>query len=300
VARGAVVLWVQGDIVKVHRGDDFPADVVFLAAGGEDAWQRSICYVQTLQVTVPPPALLAAPSHFRALSAGGAVAVSLPLAAPNKVVLHAWCVPPFLASQLDGETNLKLRRALNCTVAIGDGGPDAWAAFRGCVHCEEPTPFFDKFTGMLYLQPVDLAPAPQTPSQPATVGPAPTAIARVTPSAPVVESTAAPPDDLTIQSFMTTAGDGTAGSDLGPAPAAPVAPGGQGRSRPSSPSPASPLPLHVSFGLDADQLLLRGCTLMNSAWIVGLVVYTGDQTKVRVKQQEVRQKVPSVERQVCA
>ena len=36
----------------MHRGEDFPADLVFLAAGGDDAWQRSVCYVQTMQVVV--------------------------------------------------------------------------------------------------------------------------------------------------------------------------------------------------------------------------------------------------------
>ena len=49
------------------------------------------------------------------------------------------CTPVTRCFQLDGETNLKLRRALNCTVAYGDDGPAAWARFRGCVQCEQPT-----------------------------------------------------------------------------------------------------------------------------------------------------------------
>ncbi len=49
--------------------------------------------------------------------------------------------------QLDGETNLKLRRALDVSVNFSGLEPGAWANFNGFVHCEDPTPFFDKFTG---------------------------------------------------------------------------------------------------------------------------------------------------------
>jgi hypothetical protein len=41
---------VVGDIVKVLRGQEFPADLVFLAAGHEDPEQRSVCHVQTAQL----------------------------------------------------------------------------------------------------------------------------------------------------------------------------------------------------------------------------------------------------------
>lgn len=32
----------------------------------------------------------------------------------------------------------------------------------------------------------------------------------------------------------------------------------------------------------ANQVVLRGCQLRNTAWIVGLVVYTGTQTKIQM------------------
>ncbi len=34
---------VVGDVVRISRGEDFPADLIFLVAGGEDTWQRSVC-----------------------------------------------------------------------------------------------------------------------------------------------------------------------------------------------------------------------------------------------------------------
>ena len=116
-----------------------------------------------------------------------------------------------MTAQLDGETNLKLRKALAETV-------DAFAgieaeeiaklsAFTGFVECEEPTEFFDKFTGAAYL----------------------------------------------------------ARSDT------------------------------KGHALSADATLLRGCVLRNVDYIFGLVVYTGNQTKVRVKQQEQKVKKALVE-----
>jgi magnesium-transporting ATPase (P-type) len=41
---------VVGDVVKVLRGHEFPADLVFLAAGHEDPEQRGVCHVQTAQL----------------------------------------------------------------------------------------------------------------------------------------------------------------------------------------------------------------------------------------------------------
>ena len=54
-------------------------------------------------------------------------------------------------TQLDGETNLKMRRAPDVSVAFGGLEPGVWANFRGCITCEQPTQFFDKFTGTLSM-----------------------------------------------------------------------------------------------------------------------------------------------------
>ena len=37
---------VVGDVVKVWRGEEFPADLVFLSAAHIDPTQRSVCHVQ--------------------------------------------------------------------------------------------------------------------------------------------------------------------------------------------------------------------------------------------------------------
>lgn len=56
VIRGGALLeltWrdiVVGDIIKVFRGQEFPADLLFLAAGSDDVEQRCVCHVQTAQL----------------------------------------------------------------------------------------------------------------------------------------------------------------------------------------------------------------------------------------------------------
>ena len=54
----------------------------------------------------------------------------------------------------------------------------------------------------------------------------------------------------------------------------------------------------VCIRLSADNLLLRGCVLRNVEFVYGLVVYTGNETKVRVKQQSKTTKKPSVEKSI--
>jgi hypothetical protein len=137
---------VVGDIVKVMRGQEFPADLVFLAAKHAEPWQRSLCQVQT--------------------------------------------------AQLDGETNLKIRRAPDCVYERFEFDENL-ADFRGYLRCEEPTEHFGRFTAFIH-----------------------------------------PDGDVDAH----TVGE--------------------------------------SFPLNADNTLLRGCVLRNVEYIYGLVVYTGNQTKV--------------------
>lgn len=53
-------------------------------------------------------------------------------------------------AQLDGETNLKLRQAIDCTTDYFDS-PQACANFAGYIECEAPSEFFDKFTGIVQM-----------------------------------------------------------------------------------------------------------------------------------------------------
>eukprot|EP00397_Hematodinium_sp_SG-2012_P004611 GEMP01004623.1.p1 GENE.GEMP01004623.1~~GEMP01004623.1.p1 ORF type:complete len:1233 (+),score=205.55 GEMP01004623.1:186-3884(+) len=54
-----------------------------------------------------------------------------------------------------------------------------------------------------------------------------------------------------------------------------------------------------SISLDAKSLLLRGCRLQNTDWIVGKVVYTGYETKIHMSQAELpRKKMTGLERKV--
>ena len=48
--------------------------------------------------------------------------------------------------------------------------------------------------------------------------------------------------------------------------------------------------------LFAENLLLRGCTLKNTSWVLGLVVYTGMDTKQMCNEQKCTQKVSKIER----
>lgn len=147
-----------GDILKVKRNEQVPADAVFLASYAADSDTPDTCYVQT--------------------------------------------------AQLDGETNLKLRAAVNASAEHFKS--DAHCAnFKGSIKCEAPNAAFDKFVGLLQMS-----------------------------TSPEV--------------------NGSINSASAPA--------------------ARGIPL------EAEQLLLRGVYLRNVDYAYAIVVYTGRETKVRVRQ----------------
>lgn len=57
----------------------------------------------------------------------------------------------FSPLQLDGETNLKMRNALDKTAAMFTTDENV-ATFHGKVVCEEPHENFAKFNGSLYME----------------------------------------------------------------------------------------------------------------------------------------------------
>lgn len=85
-----------GDIVIVHKNENFPADLLCLTAENDEG----ICYIETMQ--------------------------------------------------LDGETNLKIRKAMDQTKHITK---DTIGDFRGTVRCEPPNSRLYQFTGNLELEP---------------------------------------------------------------------------------------------------------------------------------------------------
>lgn len=177
-------------------------------------------------------------------------------------------------AQLDGETNLKLRQALPATVARFKTDSDV-ATFRGYVRCEAPNASFDKFVGTISLNPV----------HPGHGGMSVASAVRV--------------EALRAGSSPGSNSGGSAGS---------VASNPMARMSAGSPSepltarsdnsdaainiPDRPLPL------EAEQTLLRGSIIRNVDFVYGLVVYTGRETKVRVKQTTALQKRAQVETEI--
>lgn len=204
-----------GDVVKVHRGQEFPADLLFLAAGHEDPEQRGLCHVQT--------------------------------------------------AQLDGETNLKLRQAPDALWPRFNSDEDVATWKQGLLLCEQPTEFFNRFNGTLYLD-MDKVP--------------PAELQRL-------QSCARPEQDRPAPG--------------GPQPTAVENNGEEGahrHERSSSFTLSSPAGGTAPVPLEASATLLRGCVLKNVDYIYGLVVYTGNETKVRVKQSSAVHKTAAVEKEI--
>jgi len=53
-----------------------------------------------------------------------------------------------------------------------------------------------------------------------------------------------------------------------------------------------------NYSLNANQLLLKGATLKNTDWALGLVVFTGEDTKLMMNSQKARYKMSKVEKKM--
>merc|ERR1712159_340995 len=51
-----------------------------------------------------------------------------------------------------------------------------------------------------------------------------------------------------------------------------------------------------SISMSSEQMLLRGSQLRNSSWIIGVVVYTGEESKIRLNSLEAPLKFSNVDR----
>lgn len=178
-----------------------------------------------------------------------------------------------MTAQLDGETNLKLRRApRNVAQAIGEE-EDAVTKSRIGIECEHPTAAFGSFTGMLWLNPTMLSAE----------------------------------ERHEIQETGNESGAGSGALDC-----VGWCLGRKGRPRHTScryhiPGGASGAGLQEAASghsaprdtagvpLDADNLLLRGAQLRSVDFAYGMVVYTGRETKAQVKQGGAVTKLPQTE-----
>ena len=52
---------------------------------------------------------------------------------------------------------------------------------------------------------------------------------------------------------------------------------------------------NIYFTLSEKQLLLKGANLKNTDWAIGVVAYTGNETKIMLNSQEGRQKMSHLE-----
>ena len=201
-----------GNILKLKRNENVPADCVFLASRTDDIDSPETCYVQT--------------------------------------------------AQLDGETNLKLKQAVNKTVAyfVDDA---AATRFRGMLTCEAPNANFNRFVGTIRMGSAHPAGGSE-PLQPSAASLPVTTHSRASSvSSPVVAR------ELTGAHAEATAG-GAAAS------------GGRGKQLTVAAAIGSPLN-SVAANLEISQLLLRGCQVRNVDFAYVMVAYTGNDTKVRVK-----------------
>ena len=259
---------VVGDIPKIRRGRTVPADCVFLASVSEDLHEPDLCYVQT--------------------------------------------------AQLDGESSLKLRRAVPASVAYFCSD-DAAASFRGYIRCEAPNAAFDKFAGVLVMASGPAPPlvAPRMRAMRAPTGPSVSAphtshegfmkphvragidagIPAAAQSRPSGVSTSqrVEPRHHIMENPLSKA-ETTQSSDLD-ATRTNAPQGSTGMSTASSKLDATSAAA-FSHPLEAEQTLLRGSVIRNVDFVYALVVYTGRETKVRVRQSRAVAKRPQVESQI--
>lgn len=262
------VQWAElkvGAVVKVNRGEEFPADLLFLSAGHEDPEQRGLCHVQT--------------------------------------------------AQLDGETNLKLRQAPELVFPLLNSDDDV-AAFKCRIVCDQPSEYFGRFNGTLYSR---TRAASGERAADATVAFAQTAQPnrqqqeeegpssmqhRQSPG----EASSAVELEEEMKEVAQEQGLPTSGDVPGSGPAEGTATGVDPSQYPAKPLPEqqrhgsslllSKDPLARGVPLEVNSTLLRGCVLRNVDYIYGAVLYTGNETKVRVKQQTTTGKKAAVEREI--
>ncbi|ORZ32831.1 hypothetical protein BCR44DRAFT_1439375 [Catenaria anguillulae PL171] len=188
---------------------------------------------------------------------------------------------------LDGETNLKIRRGPTEMAWVRT--PEDVAKVQGVVQCDAPNPALYKFQGTLVVRRVVGGESERAEGQMDRVAPVPAvqqgdAIARPERIAADVNGAELPPSADTLIDMV--------------APSTPTTNNSDPHRMPLPPSTDKPDPAeHEMVGDDSGEeeeaqflripltmnsVLLRGCVVRNSEWVIGLVLYTGPESKIQL------------------
>ncbi|KAI8065869.1 hypothetical protein BC940DRAFT_320202 [Gongronella butleri] len=154
---------------------------------------------------------------------------------------------------LDGETNLKVRQGLTATKDLLSVHDCERARFY--VECEPPNPNIYRFNGVMRWQ-ID----PHTMDD--------------EPLAPEIDKKSENDDKLEDDADSSDNDSSVAGSPAASIRSASV------QSIASDSTSAPSVSHEKTEAITHNNILLRGCVLRNTDWVIGLVVYTGDDTKI--------------------
>ncbi|KAJ3372819.1 hypothetical protein GGF31_001356 [Allomyces arbusculus] len=255
-----------GDIVRLHNNESVPADIAILSTSELDG----MAYIET--------------------------------------------------KSLDGETNLKIRRGPTETSWIRT--PADCARLEGVVQSELPNPAIYKFHGTMVVRRKRAgAPAQSAQPVPAAVTKKPTLAAAgrmgskeelLAQDAAAAAALDSPGMDPSPEYQAVIAHDRAAARspvphahhrhgqsvDIRPAPAALTSPTSSSDSSSDTDTDDEDDDTYWRIPLSPSSVLLRGCTLRNTEWVIGVVLYTGSDTKIQLNAGGTPSKRTRIEKQM--